>query len=210
MKISKWIWGLMIISIVGTLLVYTKLPPEIPTHWNIQGEADDYGDKITVFFLAGLPFLLAALFIFLPKIDPKKESYQKHKKAYEVFINVLLVFFVLLHWVAVVAALGYSVNVGKIIGTAVGILLIVIGNYMGQIRHNYFFGIKTPWTLASEKVWVKTHRVGGWLFIIMGILFLLGGVLGNPIIIKFSVFFMIASILFLYAYSFFEFKKTEN
>lgn len=210
MKINKWILGLIVISIVGTLVVYPKLPQIIPIHWGANGEIDGYGNKLWSIFLAVLPMFLLGLLLYLPKIDPKREAYTKHKKAYEIFTNMLMVFLIFLHWVSVTAALGYEINVGMVVAIAVGVLFIGTGNYMRQIRHNYFFGIRTPWTLASEKVWVKTHRLGGWLFIISGLLFVLTGLCQFRFGFQVSITFLITSIVYLYFYSYLVFKKTSD
>ncbi|OEH87041.1 hypothetical protein BHU72_00885 [Desulfuribacillus stibiiarsenatis] len=210
MKINKGIWFVIALSIVGTFVIYPSLPEQIPVHWNVKGEIDRYSDKWFAIVTASFPILFAALMIFLPKIDPRRDSYQKHQKAYVIFMNVLLVFFVLLHWVTVGVSLGYEINVGLFIGSAVGVLFIVIGNYMGQIRHNYFFGIRTPWTLANEQVWFKTHRRGGWIFIIAGILFIINGFTGNETLIIGSLIFLFTSIAYITVYSYLEFRKIEK
>ena len=67
-------------------------------------------------------------------------------------------------------ALGYRVNINTMVGMALGLLFVVLGNVMGKIRPNWFVGVRTPWTLSSKKSWTKTHRLAGWLFIAMGLL----------------------------------------
>ncbi|WP_432662123.1 SdpI family protein [Wukongibacter baidiensis] len=170
MKINKILVFLMIISILGTIFVYSSLPERIPGHFNFKGEVDRYDDKISVFFTALLPLAIYLLMLFLPKIDPKRKSYQKHKKAYDISKTIMVIFMVMLHWVIILYSLGFNIDVGIIVRVGVGILFIVLGNFMSQIRHNYFFGIKTPWTLSNETVWKKTHRVGAFSFIVAGLI----------------------------------------
>ncbi len=109
------------------------------------------------------------LFLILPSIDPRKERYAEFEKVYTIFktmmVGVLFVVFIL----ATLANLGYEANIGKVISVVIGIMMIVLGNYMGKIKNNYFVGIKNPWTLSSENVWNETHRFGGWTFIIFGL-----------------------------------------
>ncbi|WP_432406123.1 SdpI family protein [Wukongibacter sp. M2B1] len=170
MKISKILIVLIILSIIGTVLVYSSLPEKVPTHFNFKGEVDKYSDRSSVFFTGILPLIIYVLMIVVPKIDPKKRSYQKHEKAYSITKTTIILFCIMMHWLMIMYSLGFNVNVGMIVRMAIGTLFIVMGNFMGQIRQNYSFGIKTPWTLADKTVWKKTHRVGGFSFIVGGII----------------------------------------
>lgn len=109
----------------------------------------------------------------LPKFDPKKESYGRFQKSYRIVNAALAFFFLLLHIATLAYNLGVPVDVGRLVLIGVGVLFIVLGNYMPKIKPNYFIGIRTPWTLESEAVWNKTHRLGGKVFIVMGILSML-------------------------------------
>ena len=100
------------------------------------------------------------------------------------------------------ANLGYPINIGIVIPTLVGILFIIMGNYMGKIKYNWFIGIKTPWTLSSENVWNKTHRIAGWLFILMGVVMLLMPIFPKEIMapIFFSTIIAVVFGSFIYSY----------
>lgn len=202
--------GIMALSIIGTAILYDKLPAQVPSHWNIHGEVDDYQSRVFVYFTALLPILLYGLMRFLPKIDPKRESYEKHKKAYDVFILVLTIFLVSVHWMTLSYALGNEINVGSFMNLGMGIMFMVLGNYMSQIRHNYLFGIKTPWTLASESVWKKTHRAGGYVFFIIGLLFILSGFVDSELSYYLVIGSVIASTLGLTIYSYFLYKREKR
>ncbi len=172
MKINNLLIILIAISLLGTFLVFDRLPDKVPSNFNIDGEIDRYDDKESVIFTGVLPLLVYLLMKFLPKIDPKRESYLKHKKAYKITQMIIVLFLIMVQWIIIMVALGFNINVEIIIKLGIGILFIVIGNFMGQIRQNYFFGIKTPWTLANETVWKKTHRVSGFTFLIGGLIIL--------------------------------------
>lgn len=207
-KIS--LFAIIVLSIVGTAIIYNKLPEQIPSHWNIRGEVDDYQSRPFIYFTAFLPLLIYGLMKLLPKIDPKKESYEKHKKAYEAVIYVLVLFMVGIHWLTASYALGYETDIGVVINLGVGIMFMVIGNYMGQIRHNYFFGIRTPWTLASESVWKKTHKAGGYIFFILGLLFILSAFINNAWAFYMVIGAVILSTLGLTVYSYLLFRKEKK
>lgn len=209
-KLFKWVWGLIIISLIGTAIVFPKLPQQIPIHWNINGVADNYANKVFAFFTALLPLLFYLLYFLIPKIDPKKESYQKHQKAYEICSNLSIVLFIAIHWVSLIISLGAKINVTMLISIAAGILFVVIGNYMSQIRHNYFFGIRTPWTLANETVWNKTHRVGGFLFVTGGIIFAAGGLINSQYGFWIAIVYLLVMVIYLFVYSYFVFRQIQK
>ena len=207
MKLNKWIFILVALSLMGTAVLYPCLPEQVPGHWNTSGKIDRYQDKVWVFVTVLLPLAIYLLMQYLPKIDPKRASYDKHKKAYK--ITQLLVVFIMisLHWITMAAGLGYAIDVGVVVRIVIGLMFVIMGNYMSQIRQNYFFGIKTPWTLANEKVWKKTHRVGAYCFIVMGIImiatiFIPGKAAGIVTIV--SIF---GSIGYIYLYSYLAYRK---
>ena len=210
MKNSKWIFILVTISIIGTAIVYPYLPAQVPAQWNSSGEVSRYHDKIWSFAMALLPLMIYLMMKYLPKIDPKRASYEKHQKAYKVTQILLVIVMVMFHWLAIVAALGVNLDVGVFVRIIIGVMFIILGNYMSQIRQNYFFGIKTPWTLASEEVWKKTHRVGAYAFSVMGISMLLTlripGKASGIIVTSVGII----GVGFTYVYSYLVFKKISK
>ena len=156
--IGAWAWGQIP---AGAL---------IPVHWGVDGTADRYGSKfegllMMPLIIGGISILLAAV----PYIDPNRVNIAQSAKAYKVTWGGTLVVITIVYIVAVANALGYPVEVGFYIPLIIGGLFVVMGNYMGKIRRNYMFGIRTPWTLASEQSWNKTHRLGGKLFMALGL-----------------------------------------
>lgn len=210
MKKNKLLLSLIFISIVSTFFIYNQLPENIPRHWSFTGEIDAYWGKEGAIFTALLPLVLYLLMKFIPKIDPKKESYKKHKKAYNITIYTITIFMILLHWVVIYVALGNNINVGLVVNLGVGGLFIIIGNYMGQIRHNYFFGIRNPWTLANKKVWKKTHQVGRYGFVILGFVFIIAGLLQGIISIILIIVSIIAFALLVTIYPYLLYKKLKK
>jgi uncharacterized membrane protein len=84
-------------------------------------------------------------------------------------INGILVFIAALHLVVLANGVGWPVPVGKLVPAGVGLLFVMLGNYLSRVQPNWFLGIRTPWTLSSDQVWRKTHRIGGAFFVIGGI-----------------------------------------
>lgn len=146
-----------------------ELPDRVPTHWNIRGEVDGYGSRFQGLVL--LPLVaagLGALLYLLPHVDPRRRNLEQSAKAYNAAWIGVLVVLLGVHAMALLAGLGRDVPVGALVAGLVGLLFLVIGNYLGKVRSNWFFGIRTPWTLSSERSWDRTHRLGGRLFAALG------------------------------------------
>lgn len=161
-------------AFVFGLIVYPDLPARVPSHWNVYGEVDGYTSKtFGAFFGPALALGIYLLMMALPKIDPRKENYHKFTRAYTITRDVLVLLMLYIYLIAILAALGYVTDVGLFIRLGLGIMFMIMGNYLTQVKHNFFFGLRTPWTLANEQVFVKTHRLGGKLFVAAGIITLL-------------------------------------
>ena len=163
---------IIIMMFAASIYFYPQLPDKIPTHWNFKGEIDGYSGKLSgAFLMPVMNIIMYGLFIFMPAIDPKKENYKLFESTYIYFRYLFHIFFLGIHGLIIAAALGYNVDTGRLVTLAVSLLLMLMGNVMGRLKHNYFVGIKTPWTLADEEVWRKTHRLGA-------ILWTAGGLMG--------------------------------
>jgi uncharacterized membrane protein len=150
-------------------------------HWNASGEVDGYGSRFAGAF--GMPLLtlgIYLLFVILPQVDPRRQNYDKFAAVYELLKWAIILFLAVMYFVTLTAGLGFAPNVGLITKLGVGILLVILGNYFGKLRHNYFVGIKTPWTLANEEVWVKTHRFAGPLWMLAGLVFIITAFFDHP------------------------------
>lgn len=181
MKLKKWLMSICVLSFLLTLLIYGQLPDQVPRHWNIYGEVDAYMSRAGTLWLSLLPIAIYLMMVYLPRIDPRREAYLKHQKAYEVTQVLIVIFMIVIHWVSILYSRGMAMNISFIVLSGIGIMFIVMGNYMTQIRSNFFFGIKTPWTLSSDHVWRKTHRLGGYLFMGAGMVSIMAGFLGSRI-----------------------------
>jgi uncharacterized membrane protein len=194
MKTSKsfilLIVGLVLLLFAVSAFFYPQLPDKLASHWNAAGQADGYSSKFWGLFL--LPIISVAvtlLLVFIPRLDPMKANVEKFKGYYYAFIVVFLLFFFYLHVLTIVFNLGYNLNMTLFLMPAFSALFYFIGVMVGKAKRNYFIGIRTPWTLASDTVWDKTHALGGKLFKIAAIISLIGLFFGDL-----AIWFMMAPI----------------
>lgn len=178
------------VAVAVAAYLYPNLPEQIPTHWNINGEVDDYTAK--PWGVVIMP--LAALFSFaimrlIPIISPKGFRTDEFMGVVNVFTVAIVGFMSGVAVLVLLEANGQDVHINEMIFSSVGLLFIVLGNYMGKVRKNFFIGIRTPWTLASDEVWSRTHRLGGRIFILIGLSMMLN------VLIRFPVQWLITSIV---------------
>lgn len=177
-KIDIYSLILAVISFALTILFYDKLPEQIPIHWNWAGNADKYASKsFGAFFAPALMVLIWIGMVLLPKIDPKKANYKRFESSYEIVIGVIVTFLFVLQMGILLGSLGFNISIDKIVILMMGIMFVIIGNYLPKAKSNFFYGIKTPWTLTSDVSWRKTHRLGGKLFVISGLLIVISTLL---------------------------------
>ena len=209
-KANLLIWICHIGALIVLLAIYPKLPRIIPMHWGIDGNIDGYGGKGSLFVLYAVGVGGTFLFDFARKIDPKSKNYDKFNRPYEIFKLVFAIFMDGLVLVTARSRFNKNLKVSQIITVAVGLMFAVIGNYMPKFKYNYTMGIKTPWTLASETVWEKTHRKSGALWVFGGI----GIALSSFLTPRYSfALLMIITIVISgipMVYSYFEFKREQK
>lgn len=188
MKKDWPLWLLMVGTLALGLYLEPRLPAQVPSHWNWRGEVDGYaGRTFAVLFQPLLTAGLYLLFLVLPRVDPHRANYARFAGTYQVIKVLLVVFLSGMQLTILGTALGYVSGPTLFLRLGLPLLFIFFGNVMGQIRHNYFVGIKTPWTLASEEVWQRTHRAAARLWVAAGLVGAVGAVfppaIGMPLLI---------------------------
>ncbi|KEK23035.1 SdpI family protein [Bacillus gaemokensis] len=163
-----------IILILTTCLAWAiswpHLPNTIATHWS-GGTPDGFSSKLyAMMFMVGIMIGCYVFLNVLQKIDPKKENYEKFSKALMMINNGLMVVLFIGNIDIITNGLGYNVFINRVPELFVGILFLIIGNYLPQCKPNFFVGMRNPWTLSNEEVWRKTHRFSGKVFVALGII----------------------------------------
>jgi uncharacterized membrane protein len=152
----------------------------VPIHWGVDGQVDGYGPKwVGLLGIPGLALLVLGLLAVIPRIEPRRDNLERSGPAYVATGLGVMGFLVVLHGLVVMAALGSTVDTTAVVMACTGILFVVIGNYLGKTRSNWFFGIRTPWTLSSDRSWARTHRLGGWTFIAIGLLVIVASIVAG-------------------------------
>ena len=160
---------IILLPVVAGVFLWEQLPAQIPTHWGPNGEVDSYSSKaFAVFGLSGI--LLAAQWLCTlgSAADPKKQNHPE--KVVHLVLWIIPVLSVVLYTITYATALGMEVPVAVVLPVLVGLMFVIIGNYMPKCKQNYTIGIKIPWTLDNEENWNKTHRFAGWLWTFCGVL----------------------------------------
>ena len=196
--------AIILLSFFVGIYFYPKMPDKMAIHWNLQGEVDGYVSKFFVLFL--FPFIslgLFLLFIAIPKIEPNIEKFRKY---YDRFMILLLGFLLYVYLLIIFWNVGFRFSMIQLLMPALGILVYYCGILTENTKRNWFIGIRTPWTLRSEKVWERTHKIGGKLFKISGLIAFVG-----MFFEKYALFFILFPIILLVAYtilySYLEYQK---
>jgi len=200
----------LLLTFFVSVYFYGQVPDVMASHWNAQGEVDGYMPKFWVLFL--VPFIsvgLFLLFIAVPKMDPLRANIKKFMKYYERFVLLVLAFLFYVHVLTLSWGLGIRFNIIQALSPAFGILFFYCGVLVANAKQNWFIGIRTPWTMSSEKVWDKTHRLGGRLFKASGIIAFFG-VLAPDYAILLVLAPVIIFLVYTVVYSYFEYKKYQK
>jgi uncharacterized membrane protein len=189
---------------------YPELPDQMTIHWGINGEPDGFASReFAVALIPGMMILLYVLIRVLPKIDPKKTNYARFQGGLDVTMIATQVLLAVVQGMMLASALGSDVPMERIISLLFGGLFIVMGNVMPRFKHNYFVGVRTPWTFANEKVWIKTHAASGKIFVLGGLILAASAFLPTGWIALVTIVVVIAIPLWAFALSYYYFKTLK-
>lgn len=201
---------IIIAAVIITAVVYQQIPERMPTHWNIRGEADEWSGRLWGAWMIPLVMpVLWAIMRGLPHIDPRRANYAKFASTYEWLIVLVLGALLGLQGVVLAAATGHPVEMQRVIPIGVGVMFLVIGNLLPRARSNWFFGIRTPWTLSSERSWERTHRVGGYVIVLMGLAMIVTAFVAPTRGLMLLPFIVLPVIFLLIAYSYIVWKNDK-
>ncbi len=208
MKVSDILMlALVAISFLLGWYFYPALPDQVASHWNVHGEVDGYSSKFFALFF--IPFALVALtiiFMLIPCIDPLKENISKFRRYYDRLVILFFVFLIFLELYIVYWNLGHRLAPGFLLSVGLGLLFYYIGILCEHTKRNWFIGIRTPWTLSSDKVWEKTNKLGGILLKITGMI-TFAGIMFQSMMLYFILVPFAVTVIVVVIYSYIEFKR---
>lgn len=181
---QDYFWGavaVIVATLAGTLVAYPHLPSTVPMHWNAHGQIDSWGPRWSVLvYMPGIMIGTVVLFAALPWLSPKKFEVDSFGPTYLYIMIVMVAMFGYIQILTLLTSLGLALDVGRAIEGGVSLLIALLGNVLGKVRRNFYVGIRTPWTIANERVWNATHRLGAKTFFVGGLLGLLAVLLRAP------------------------------
>ncbi|MDD2494015.1 MAG: SdpI family protein [Tissierellia bacterium] len=197
------VWIIFVVTLIVAIFSYGYLPDQIPIHFNVAGEIDNYGGKIYIFLFPAIIIMMILLAEFARNTDPKKSSYSKFKKEYYLIFLLVSILMFLIELYTIAVSMNMKVfNINMLMPGAVGLMFVIIGNSMPKFKQNFYAGIRTSWTLADEEVWFKTHRLGGKVWFIGGLLMMLTAFMPDTLkaIIFFGTVLVLVFVPFIYSY----------
>lgn len=173
---------LIALMFVAGAVLYPRLPEIIPTHWGPSGAPDAFSHKsfLSVFAMPLISIAVYLLLMVVPYLDPKRANLLRSRQAYVVILDAVTALLTVTFAASMVAAFDRAFAVDKVIGIGVGAMFIVIGNYMTTVKRNFTMGVRFSWTVMDDTVWAKTNRLGGYAFVGIGILAIVGAALPPP------------------------------
>ncbi len=201
--------GLILIAVALSLAVYNRLPDRMASHWGINDEVNGTISRFWGAFLMPLMALaMLGLFLLVPLIDPLKANIATFRPLFNGFITALMAFLFYLHVLTILWNLGFQgFHMSTALLPGLGLIFIFAGLMMRQAKRNFFIGIRTPWTLSSDRVWAQTHRVGSVLFIVCGVLALFGALFPGAIAFALVLVPILAATTFLIPYSYWLYQQ---
>lgn len=202
--------AIILLSFAVAFYFYPLVPEKMASHWNAQGNVDGYTSRWWGLFLMPIISLVMFLFfILIPKIDPLKENIEKFRKYFDGFIILIIIFLFYIYILSISWNLGLRFDMGRFMIPALGLLFYYCGILVENAKRNWFIGIRTPWTLSNDRVWEKTHKMGGKLFKVAGLVILIG--IFFP---KYALFFVFIpiflAVVYTTAYSYLEYQKEKK
>lgn len=213
-KKESVIYLIILIPFIVIYYFWNDLPENMPMHWNFAGEVDRWGSKNGEFiFMPFINIIMYFLFLILPKIDPKRRNYSLFSGAYYTIRLLLHLLISSLLIVTVAYCLNYKVDIASFVIYGLLIMFTLMGNVLGNVRFNYTLGIRSPWTLASEEVWRKTHRMASRLWVAASLISIFAGILLGGEMIKYIFIAntaLISIVPVVYSYIVFKKLKLQN
>jgi uncharacterized membrane protein len=182
-------------------------PEQLPVHWNWQGQPDAFGGKARGLLALPLVALLVQLIVLaVPRFDPRRRNYERFAPAYNLLRYNLAGFFLLLYLAFLWSLSDAQVDAGRLFAALTGAFIVAMSQVVKRLHSNWFFGVRTPWTLSSRQSWEKTHKLAGKIFLAVGLVSIAASGFGTMLGHAFWVAGLRIGVLVLLIYSYLVWK----
>jgi len=207
---NRWLVASITLTVVGFAAALTafygyrdQMAETIPVHWGITGEPDAWVQRdsalVQLLLLPGLMTLMIGLSLVLPYLSPKEFRIERFNSTYWYMMFLVTMLFGWIQFVVIAAAFEWNLPIVRLLIAGIFLMLALMGNVMGRVKRNWWMGVRTPWTLASEVVWNQTHRLAAWVFFGCGLFGFVGVLIGLPFIACMVLVLLIAFVPILYS-----------
>jgi uncharacterized membrane protein len=192
-------------TLAGTIVAYPHLPPIVATHWDAYGHANGWSPRWSlVLYEPGLMLGVTLLFSVIPWLSPKKFEVDSFRATYLYIMIMIVAMLAYGQLLILISGLGLVLDVTRAMEGGVCLLIALMGNVMGKVRRNFFIGIRTPWTIADERVWNATHRLAARTFFVGGLLGLLAVTFRAPFWLAIAAISIAALVPVVYSLRFYK------
>jgi len=199
---------IVVVLIIGATLagalLWNQLPDPMASHWDVNDQVNGYMSRFWGVYLMPLVTIgMFLIFLIIPNIDPLKANIAQFRETFNLFIAFMVGFMAYIHVLTLRWNLGYTnLGISKAMLPAMGLLFFIIGSMLRKAKRNWFIGIRTPWTLSSDYVWNEIHRIGGVLFMVSGVIAVIGGFFGGAVAFWSIMVPVFGTSIFLVVYSY--------
>jgi uncharacterized membrane protein len=203
-----WSVPVLLLILAATALVYPDLPAVVPTHWDAAGQVNGHGPRATVFLEPAMIALLVLLWPGLPSVSPDKFKVEGFSDTWWFSGMVVVGLLAYVQGVLLMVLTHGALDIGRALFGGIGIALVLLGNVLGKVKRNFWLGVRTPWTLASDRVWYATHRLAGKTMVAGGLAALAATLAGLPAYVATTA--LLAGALVPAGYSLVYYKRLER
>jgi len=201
--------AIIAVTALYSAILYPNLPNPTPSHWNAEGKIDGYSSPLTMCLLMpGIMVALLLLLVALPKMSPGRFKVDSWVRVYNVIMVLVLAMQGTLHFVILNATRTSATLSPKFMLCVMFVFFAFLGNFIGQVRQNFWVGVRTPWTIANETVWNIVHRFAGRLWVVVGIVGAILTLFGLSFWISFGL--LMAAAIFPTFHSYFVWREVEG
>jgi uncharacterized membrane protein len=202
---------LVLAAIAISAWAFPSLPDRVPTHWNLAGQVNGYSSRaFAVSFIPAIIILIWAFMLVLPAISPRGFAFGESVGGFYVAMLAVIALLVLMHFLLLHAALTQTALSSVWLFAGIGALFVVVGSVIGRVKKNFWFGVRTPWTLANDEVWLRTNRLAGRLFACGGIAIVLASFAGTAVVVTATIIVVAVAAGWSIVYSYLVYRRIEG